>query len=162
MPSASSPTELDRRRSQRCYKDRHVIGRWSLRDMGGRPFPSEPTSDSRHIAPQRGLRLGHVDTQSPVDGLMADPQPEEEAPPGGIGNARRPLRADIGVPQVDVGNPGGHRDPGGGGSHQLHRGHHVVVDLRRTNGVESCLFGLARNRLDLMRTPAHARKHPQP
>ena len=93
---------------------------------------------------------------------MADAQPEEEAPTGGVGNTRRPLRTDIGVPQVDVGNPCGHRDPGRGSPHQLRRGHHVVVDLRRANGVEPRLFGLARNRLDLTRTPAHARNNPQP
>ena len=93
---------------------------------------------------------------------MADAKPEEEAPTGSVGNECRPLRTDIGVPQVDVGNPRGHRDPGRSGPHQLCRGHHVVVDLRGANGVEPRLFGLACDRLDLMRTPAHAGNHPQP
>ena len=80
--------------------------------MGGRPFAPEPVPHGSHIAPQRGLRLWHVDAQSLVDGLMADTKPEDEAPTGDVGNKCRPLRTDIGVPQVNVGNPRGHRDPG--------------------------------------------------
>jgi len=50
--------------------------------MGGWPFPPEPAPYGGHIAPQRDLRRGHVDVQSPVDGLMADAKPEEEGVTG--------------------------------------------------------------------------------
>jgi hypothetical protein len=91
---------------------------------------------------------------------MADTQPENEATAGGVGNESRPLRTDIGVAQLDVGNPRPHRNPSRCCPHQLRRCHNVVVDLGREDGVEPRIFGLARNCLHLTRTPAHARDNP--
>ena len=92
---------------------------------------------------------------------MADPEPEDEAAAGGIGDQGGALGTGVGVAQVDVGDPGPHLDAAGRRAHQLGGGHHVVVDFGGEDRVEAGLLGLARDRLDLVGAPAHPGDHGQ-
>ena len=70
------------------------------------------------------------------------------APAGCIGNQGGALRADVGMPQIDVGNPCPHQDPAGCCAHQLGRRHRIIVDLSGKDRIEACILGLVNTDLD--------------
>ena len=60
---------------------------------------------------------------------MADAEPQDEPAAGGVGDQARPLRAGIGMPQVDVRDPRADMDVRRGAAHELRGGQSVVVHL---------------------------------
>ena len=105
--------------------------------------------------------MRHRDLERLVDRLVADAQSEDEATIGGVGNERRPLSTGVGMAEVDIGDPRSHLNAIGRLTHELRRGHHVVVDLGGKNRVETGRLGFLSNRANLRRAPANAGNHRQ-
>jgi hypothetical protein len=123
--------------------------------------PTQPTGDGGCVTAQRGDRRLHGDTERAIDRLVADPEPQQHAPAGRVGDQRGGLGADIGVTQVDVGNPGTDLYAFGCFAHQLHRCQNVTVQLGGEHGGKARLLGFARNLSDLGGAPSDARDHSQ-
>jgi hypothetical protein len=92
---------------------------------------------------------------------MADAEPEDETPGRGISDQRRPLRTDIGMPQIDVGHPCAHLDTLCSYAHELGGRQGIVVDFRGEDGVEPCVLSLTGHHLDLCGAPPRPRNDRQ-
>ena len=87
---------------------------------------------------------------------MTDAEAEDEAPVGRIGREHRGLGANIGKPQIDVGDPGADLEVPGRRAHQLGRRHRIVVDLGAEYRLEPAIFGCPCDILDLAGAPSRA------
>src|SRR5439155_19259819 len=73
----------------------------------------------------------------------------------GVGDERCPLRAGVGMANVNVGDPRADLDAPCRRPHELRGRHDIVVHLGGEDRIELCVLRLPRDRLDLIRTPAH-------
>jgi hypothetical protein len=140
---------LDGGQAEHGEVDRNVAPCRLLGEMGGRALTAQPTPYVPHIAAQVLGCVGHVDPERFVDRLVADPQPEDEAAIGGVGDQLGALGAGIAVAGVDVRDPCAHLDALRACAHELGRRHGIVVDLGGEDRVESRLLGLPGHSLDM-------------
>src|SRR3989442_12701298 len=117
--------------------------------MRGWALPVEPLGALRDITTQDRRWVPHVDAERFVDGRMADPETEDEAPTGRVRDKRGALRTDVGMTQIDVGDPCPHCDALSRDAHKLRGRHYVVVHLGREDRVEPRVLSLARDCLYL-------------
>jgi hypothetical protein len=147
--------EHDGARGHRCNVDRHRLRRWPLRQVRRGTFAPEPVPYGRNVPPELRRRLPHVDPKRVVDGRVADPEPQDEAPAGRVGDERGALRTDVRVADVDVRDPRADGDAPGCRAHELRGGQHVVVHFGGEDRVESGVLRLARDRLHFAGGPAN-------